>query len=39
MQYAKQHAPVRPDGHVAWHGDDIRNPTVVIDRARGVGTP
>ena len=26
---------VRPDQHIAWHGDDIADPLAVIDRVRG----
>ncbi|MCF8478037.1 MAG: FAD-dependent monooxygenase [Pseudolabrys sp.] len=26
---------VRPDQHIAWHGDDVADPLAVIDRARG----
>lgn len=26
---------VRPDGHVAWHGDELPDPLALIDRIRG----
>ncbi len=26
---------VRPDQHIAWHGDRVTDPTAIIDRARG----
>jgi 2-polyprenyl-6-methoxyphenol hydroxylase-like FAD-dependent oxidoreductase len=26
---------VRPDQHIAWHGDDVPDPLAVIDRVRG----
>jgi 2-polyprenyl-6-methoxyphenol hydroxylase-like FAD-dependent oxidoreductase len=33
--YAKKFALLRPDQHIAWHGDDVGDPLAVIDRARG----
>jgi hypothetical protein len=26
---------VRPDQHIAWHGDTVSDPLAVIDRVRG----
>ncbi len=26
---------VRPDQHIAWHGDAVADPLAVIDRVRG----
>jgi len=26
---------IRPDQHIAWHGDALADPLAVIDRARG----
>jgi 2-polyprenyl-6-methoxyphenol hydroxylase-like FAD-dependent oxidoreductase len=36
--YAKKIVLLRPDYHIAWHGDGIGDPIAVIDRARGTGT-
>ena len=37
--YAKPLVLVRPDGHVAWRGDDVPDdPVALIDRVRG-GAP
>jgi hypothetical protein len=34
--YERRYVLVRPDGHVAWRGDDPPDhPVVVIDRVRG----
>jgi 2-polyprenyl-6-methoxyphenol hydroxylase-like FAD-dependent oxidoreductase len=30
---------IRPDQHIAWHGDAVLDPTGVIDRARGASEP
>jgi hypothetical protein len=27
---------VRPDHHIAWHGDTVQDPLAVIDRVRGM---
>jgi 2-polyprenyl-6-methoxyphenol hydroxylase-like FAD-dependent oxidoreductase len=36
--YASKHVLVRPDGHVAWRGDEIpAAPYAIIDRVRGAG--
>jgi 2-polyprenyl-6-methoxyphenol hydroxylase-like FAD-dependent oxidoreductase len=35
--YAKNFALIRPDCHIAWHGDSVDDPGAVIDRARGAG--
>lgn len=38
--YAARFALVRPDGHVAWRGDDMpRDPAAVADRVRGSLAP
>jgi hypothetical protein len=26
---------IRPDQHIAWHGDSVADPLAVIDRVRG----
>jgi hypothetical protein len=26
---------VRPDQHIAWHGDAVAEPMAIIDRVRG----
>jgi hypothetical protein len=36
--YEKPLVLVRPDGHVAWRGDDCAHAARIIDRARGAGT-
>ena len=33
--YTKPLVLVRPDGHVAWHGDELPNPFALVDRIRG----
>lgn len=33
--YHRKLVLVRPDQHIAWHGDTVADPLVVIDRARG----
>jgi hypothetical protein len=33
--YCRKLALVRPDQHIAWHGDTVADPTAVIDRLRG----
>jgi hypothetical protein len=35
--YDKKFVLVRPDHHIAWHGDAVPDPLAVIDRARGAG--
>ncbi len=38
--YERRLVLVRPDGHVAWRGDDPpADATAIIDRARGAATP
>jgi hypothetical protein len=37
--YATRFALVRPDHHIAWHGDDAGDALAVIDRARGAEVP
>jgi hypothetical protein len=29
---------IRPDQHIAWHGDAVANPLAVLDRARGASS-
>ena len=33
--YERRLVLVRPDGHVAWRGDAVREPEQIIDRVRG----
>jgi hypothetical protein len=33
--YCRKLALIRPDHHIAWHGDAVADPLAVIDRARG----
>ena len=33
--YGSKLVLVRPDQHIAWHGDAIADATAVIDRVRG----
>jgi hypothetical protein len=35
--YAARYVLVRPDGHVAWRGDDVDDAAAIIDRVRGAG--
>jgi hypothetical protein len=35
--HARNFVLIRPDCHIAWHGDSIDDPMAVIDRARGSG--
>jgi FAD binding domain-containing protein/aromatic ring hydroxylase-like protein len=37
--YAKKFALIRPDHHIAWHGDDVGDALAVLDRARGAAAP
>ena len=30
---------IRPDQHIAWHGDNVADPMAVIDRVRGAQAP
>jgi hypothetical protein len=34
--YAKKFVLLRPDCHIAWHGDSIGDSMAIIDRAPGV---
>jgi hypothetical protein len=33
--YRSQLVVVRPDQHIAWHGDAVAEPMAIIDRVRG----
>jgi hypothetical protein len=33
--YGRRLVLVRPDGHVAWRGDEAEDPEAIIDRVRG----
>jgi hypothetical protein len=35
--YERRLVLVRPDGHVAWRGDDLADPRMVIDTVCGLG--
>jgi hypothetical protein len=36
--YHRKLVLVRPDQHIAWHGDTVADAAFVIDRVRGAGT-
>jgi 2-polyprenyl-6-methoxyphenol hydroxylase-like FAD-dependent oxidoreductase len=35
--YVSRYVLVRPDGHVAWRGDDVDDAAAIVDRVRGAG--